>query len=157
MTSPLFFPYINATLPGCLSGIVSPGIKQSYTPKHAYTYISIAHYYPMKPHPYQDILHLIKLPLKTPPRPRPSLKTGFGCPLNLFADMNKIGLSIPPVLLKRLHQGVWCLHQQRNRNTFRERSCSTRGIFFSFSSPCCVGLFVRFLRRKMWESQQKQP
>ena len=75
LAAPLFFPYINATLSGWLGGIVSPGIKQSSIPKHAYTYISVTHYYLIKPHSYKDIslksyhdiLNLIKLPLKTIP------------------------------------------------------------------------------------------
>ena len=29
--------------------------------------------------------------------------------------------------------------------------------FLSCSSPCCVGLVMRFFHWKMWESQQKQP
>ena len=32
---------------------------------------------------------------------------------------------------KRLHQGVWCLHQQQNMTEFRARSRSTRAIFSS--------------------------
>ena len=57
---------------------------------------------------------------------------------------------------KRLHQGVWCLHQQQNMREFQVRSHSARGIFL-WSSSCCVGLVVWFLPRKMWQSQQKQP
>ena len=52
---------------------------------------------------------------------------------------------------KRLHRGVWCLHQLQKMSELQARSRSTRAIFFPRSSSCCVGLVVRFLRGKMWE------
>ena len=58
------------------------------------------------------------------------------------------------LIFKRLHPRVSCLHPQRKMKEFRTLGKSN---FFSRSSPCCVGLVVRFCSSKMWESQQKQP